>query len=56
MTKMTFSTEWTVKIVENPVIVEKFWLTEHSTIARFYCSIKEILDYELGIFQMIEDI
>ena len=38
MIKMTFSTKWTVKIVENPVIVEKFLVLKQSTIARFYCS------------------
>ena len=38
MIKMIFSTKWTVKIVENPIIVEKFLVLKQSTIARFYCS------------------
>ena len=37
MIKMTFLTKCTVKIVENPVILEKFWVVKQSTIARFYC-------------------
>ena len=37
MTKMTIYTKGTLKIVENPAIVEKFLLTEQSAIVRFYC-------------------
>ena len=37
MTKMIIYTKGTVKIVENPSIVEKFQLTEESAIEGFYC-------------------
>ena len=38
MTKMIIYTKGTVKIVENPSIVEKFQLTEESAIEGFYCT------------------
>ena len=37
MTKMIIYTKGTVKIVENPSIVEKFQLTEESAIEGIYC-------------------
>ena len=38
MTKIIIYTKGTVKIVENPSIVEKFQLTEESAIEGFYCT------------------
>ena len=38
MTKIIIYTKGTVKIVENPSIVEKFQLTEESAIEGFYCN------------------
>ena len=40
MTKMIIYTKGTIKIVENPSIVEKFQLTEESAIEGFYCTQK----------------
>ena len=39
MTKMIIYTTGTVKIVENPSIVEKFQMTEESAIEGFYCNL-----------------
>ena len=55
MIKMTFSTKWTVEIVENPVIVEKILLLKQCTIARFYCiwDCYSFLDHFVAIVKKI---
>ena len=52
---MIIYTKGTVKIVENPSIVEKFQLTEESAIEGFYCTYKTRLK-SLSAFKMTRKI
>ena len=53
---MIIYTKGTVKIVENPSVVEKFQLTEESAIEGFYCTVFEshkIKNLEKSIFRYL---
>ena len=52
---MIIYTKGTVKIVENPSIVEKFQLTEESAIEGFYCTPKSQIKWANPLNSFIQD-